>query len=127
MIPGWIELVNRVVDPRWKDGDPWNKRWMNVPTGEQQCPDCWFKTDVRDNMGVHVCPELTDGHGSKFTIGSEIYVYAAGRIRKGEVTRYKKDTRMLTVVTVDKEGYEKKHVINDLGKVLVMKNDQIWG
>jgi len=96
MIPGWIEVKRHEMNPQYNPNGAWNAQnnpyWLEIPTGEQECPDCHYRTDVRDAVGIHTCPELTDCNGEKITIGDRVVAFVHSRLRICEITKYKKET-----------------------------------
>lgn len=118
----WKELTKFEYNPNYKYGDPWANRGRYVPTGEKQCVECFYVTDVNDLIGMHVCPVITDCEGNEFTIGDKVVCYAKNKIRTGIVTKYNAKTGMISVQE-ETADYVNNLVINSRSKILRVEND----
>lgn len=124
MPAGWVDLMKWGANPHYQPGSlDWQKarRQIQIPSGVQRCPHCTFTTDVSDPMGMHVCPYLEDGDGNEFTVGSKVYAFTRGRIKKGEVTKWNQTTQKLSVLIEADEPYVA--VLNTPRKALVVPNE----
>jgi len=121
MINGWIEVTEQKLNAH---STGWQNRWVNVPTGEQECPDCKFRTSVNDLFGSHNCPEMRDCHGNIMAVDDIAYAYSSSKIRKVKIVKYKKETDNIGVEELDnpgdlrEDGQPRRYTVTDHGKIL---------